>query len=405
MKLLIFEPEVAGHHPSYLRHLLQYWPTADTHLTFVVSPAFAQRHPAVIQTPSQAKVTWQPMTAQEWIWYEQSKRSVVRRAWVEWRLYGRYAKAMGVDQGLIMYVDRFQLPLALGLFLPCKTSGIFFRPKLHYATLSAHRPTRREQTQAWREQGFWRRALRHRQLKTLFTLDPLAVTPLRGLGGRANIVHLPDPVAMHPPDQAAVTQLQQALGLAPTRKTFLLFGALDQCKGIYPLLTALRQLSLAQQAQLTLLVVGSMADTERAALLAALAEFQCHSAVQLVLQDHFIPDEAIPHYFALADVVLALYQHHVGSSGVLLWAAAAGKAVFASDYGLLGEQVRQQQLGCVVDSTQPAAIAKGLAALLTGEPSQMIDRAKATRFVQENRVECFVETICANLLPASSYPG
>jgi glycosyltransferase involved in cell wall biosynthesis len=203
---------------------------------------------------------------------------------------------------------------------------------------------------------------------------------------------------MHPPDQAAVTQLQQTLGLAPARKIFLLFGALDQRKGIYPLLNALRQLPPAQQTQITLLVVGSMADTERAALLAALAEFQRHSAVQLVVQDHFIPDEAIPHYFALADVVLALYQHHVGSSGVLLWAAAGGKAVLASDYGLLGELVRRHQLGYLVDSTQPAAIAKGLAALLTGEPNRLIDRAKATRFVQENRVECFVETICTNLV-------
>jgi glycosyltransferase involved in cell wall biosynthesis len=323
---------------------------------------------------------------------------LVQRAWVEWRLYCRYATQTRAEQGLIMYVDRFQLPLALGLFLPCKTSGIFFRPKLHYATLPAHRPTRREQAQAWREQGFWRRALRHRQLKTLFTLDPLAVTPLRGLGGRAHVVHLPDPVEMHPPDQAAVTQLQQTLGLAPARKIFLLFGALDQRKGIYPLLNALRQLPPAQQTQITLLVVGSMADTERAALLAALAEFQRHSAVQLVVQDHFIPDEAIPHYFALADVVLALYQHHVGSSGVLLWAAAGGKAVLASDYGLLGELVRRHQLGYLVDSTQPAAIAKGLAALLTGEPNRLIDRAKATRFVQENRVECFVETICTNLV-------
>lgn len=397
--LLIFDLEVVGHHPGYLRHLLRYWPDEQIHLHFVVAPALAARHPTLVQTPSRATVSWTPITLAEWQWYEKSKGSLVQRAWVEWRLFCRYATQTRADQGLIMYVDRFQLPLALGLFLPCKTSGIFFRPKFHYATLPTHRPTRREQAQALREQWLWRRALRHRQLKTLFTLDPLAVTPLCGLGGSANVVHLPDPVAMHPPDRAAVTQLRQGLGLAPARKIFLLFGALDQRKGVYPLLNALRQLPPAQQAQITLLVVGALAAAERAALLAALAEFQRHSPVQLVVYDHFIADEAIPHYFALADVVLALYQHHVGSSGVLLWAAAAGKAVLASDYGLLGELVRRHQLGCLVDSTQPAAIAKGLTALLTGEPSRLIDRAKATRFVQENRVECFVETLCTQLLP------
>lgn len=392
MKLLIFDLEVVGHHPGYLRHLLRYWPDGQTHLHFVVAPVLAERHPALVQTPSCATVSWSSITMAEWQWYEKSKGSVVQRTLVEWRLFCRYAAQTRAEQGLIMYVDRFQLPLALGLFLPCKTSGIFFRPKLHYATLPTHRPTRREHAQALREEWLWRRALRHRQLKTLFTLDPLAVAPLRGLGGRAHVVHLPDPVEMHPPDQAGVTQLRQTLGLAPTRKVFLLFGALDQRKGIYPLLTALRQLPPVQQAQITLLVVGSMADTERAALLAALAEFQRHSAVQLVLRDHFIPDEAIPHYFALADVVLALYQHHVGSSGVLLWAAAAGKAVLASDYGLLGELVRQYHLGLAVDSTKPDAIAVGLSRFLAGPPLTF-NQGAATHFAAANTPASFVQRL------------
>jgi len=280
----------------------------------------------------------------------------------------------------------------LRCFLPCKTSGIFFRPKFHYTTLPAHRPTRREQGNALREQWLWRRALGHRQLKTLFTLDPLAVAPLRGLGARANVVHLPDPVAMHPPDPAAVTQLRQTLGLAPGRKIFLLFGALDQRKGIYPLLAALRQLPPVQQAQITLLVVGSMVNAERVALLAALAEFQRQSAVQLVAQDHFIPDEAIPHYFALADVVLALYQRHVGSSGLLLWAAAAGKAVLASDYGLLGELVRQHQLGLTVDSTAPGAIATGLCRFLAGPPLTF-DQGAAMHFAAANAPASFAQRL------------
>jgi glycosyltransferase involved in cell wall biosynthesis len=395
MKLLIFDLEVDGHHPGYLRHLLRFWPDEQTYLHFVVAPTLAERHPVLVQTPSRARVSWSPITLAEWQWYEKSKGSLVQRAWVEWRLFCRYATQTRAEQGLIMYVDRFQLPLALGLFLPCKTSGIFFRPKLHYATLPAHRPTRREQAQAWREQGFWRRALRHRQLKTLFTLDPLAVTPLRALGGCAHVVHLPDPVEIHPPDQAAVTQLQQTLGLAPARKIFLLFGALDQRKGIYPLLNALRQLPPAQQTQITVLVVGSMADTERAALLAALAEFQRHSAVQLVLQDHFIPDEAIPHYFALADVVLALYQHHVGSSGVLLWAAAAGKAVLSSDYGLLGELVRRHHLGLTVDSSDPGAIVAGLGRFLGGQQPNF-DQSAASHFAAANRPEQFVQCLWRN---------
>ena len=391
--LLIFELEVAGHHPGYLRHLLHYWPEADTHVTFVVSPEFAQRHPDVMQTPTQATITWQPITAQELCWYKQSKRSVVQRAWVEWLLYCRYAKTMQVDQGLIMYMDRFQLPLALRCFLPCKTSGIFFRPKFHYRQLNERQPTGKERIDSLREQWLWRSALRHPQLKTIFCLDPLAVEPVRALGGATAVVHLPDPVELYPQPAAAVTMLRQTLGIDPARKVFLLFGMIDQRKGIYQVLAALQQLSITQQKQVTLLLVGSLAQTDRAAVLAEIERLRQNLSVQVILQDYYVPEDEIQLYFAIADVVLALYQRHVGSSGILIRAAAAGKPVLASDYGLMGELVRRHYLGLVVDSTQLTAITRGIVALLAEDPPSLINQKKAAYFANENQALHFVQTI------------
>ena len=118
------------------------------------------------------------------------------------------------------------------------------------------------------------------------------------------------------------------------------------------------------------------------------------SAVQLVTHDKFIPDEQIQPYFGLADIVLALYQHHIGMSAILIRAAAAGKPVLASDYGLMGELVRRHQLGCAVDSTQPAAIAQELATFLAGQPSSTLNLQKAAQFAQENHAACFAQAIC-----------
>lgn len=393
MKFVIFDLEVIGHHPGYLQHLLRYWPETDIHLVFVVSPELAMRHPAVVQTPTSAKVTWQPITQEELHWYETSKRSLVRRSWVEWQLYRRYTKKMQADQGLIMYLDRFQLPLALRLSLPCQTSGIFFRPRFHYSQYSARVPTRQERLHAQREQGLWRSALRHRQLKTLFCLDPLAIEPLRALKGQSAVAHLPDPLELYPHTAQAVTTLRQSVGLEPGRKVLLLFGMIDQRKGIYQVLAALQQLSINQQKQVTLLLLGQIAQTERAKVLLEIDRLTQTSAVQVILHDQYVPEEMIQLYFELADAALALYQRHVGSSGILIRAAAAGKPVLASDYGLMGELVRRHCLGLVVDSTQLTAITRGITALLAEAPASLINQKKAACFANENQALHFVQTI------------
>jgi glycosyltransferase involved in cell wall biosynthesis len=393
MNLLIFEPEISGHHPGYLRHLLHYWPKAETHLIFVVSPEFAQRHLDVMQTPTQATVTWQPMTAQELRWYEQSKRSVVRHVWVEWRLYCRYAKTMQADQGLIMYMDRFQLPLALRLVSPCPMSGIFFRPKFHYRQLNQRQPTAKERLSALREQWLWRSALRHPQLKTLFCLDPFAVEPLRALGGHTPVVHLPDPVEIYPQSAAAVTTLRQTLGIDPARKILLLFGMIDRRKGIYQVLEAVQQLGGDHQAQLTLLLVGPLAEVDKANVLAQIDTITQDSAVQIVVCDDFVPDTQIQAYFDIADLVLALYQRHVGMSAILVRAAAAGKPVLASDYGLMGELVQRHQLGFVVDSSDATAIATKVRHFFEQPTVSSFVPTAAVNFARENSAAAFVQLL------------
>lgn len=392
-RLLIFEPEVAGHHPGYLQHLLRYWPDAQTHLHFVVSPEFAVRHQDVMQTACRAQVTWEPMTTAELQLYTASKRSLLRRTWMEWQLYCRYAQKSQADQGLIMYLDRFQLPLALRLFLPCQTSGIFFRPKFHYKQYNERVLTRKERLHSFRERWLWRSALHHPQLKTLFCLDPLAVEPLRALGGRSAVVHLPDPVEISPQSAAEVDMLRQKLAIEPARKVLLLFGVIDRRKGIYQVLDAVQQLSISQQKQITLLLVGQLMQSEQAGIRAEIDRLTQKLAMQIIVHDQFVPEAEIQLYFELADVALALYQRHVGSSGILLRAAAAGKPVLASDYGLMGELVRRHQLGWTIDSTAPRIIANQLSRLVRQPAEVMFDQVEAAQFAAQNSASAFTHVL------------
>ena len=395
MNIVVFDLEITGHHPGYIRHLLRHWPDPNTTLTLVVSPEFLQAHGDVVQTKTDAAVTWSPITADELRWYTASKSAPLRRAWIEWQLFCRYAKKVHADHGLVMYIDRFQLPLALHLPIPCPISGIYFRPKFHYTNFSNHRPAKGEWLKAQREQLLWRSALRHSKLRTLFSLDPLAVEPLCRLNSSARIRHLPDPVETYPSSSLTIS-LKQTLGIDPQRKVFLLFGVLDKRKGIYQILAGLKQLSESQQAQITLLLIGPLAEPKQRG--AEIQATEHDTAVQIILQDRFVPDEQIQPYFEIADVVLALYQHHVGMSAIVVRAAAAGKPVLASDYGLMGELVKRYSLGIAIDSTKISQIVQGFNDFLKKNLNSIFDINSASRFAQANLPKQFVKTLSQNML-------
>jgi glycosyltransferase involved in cell wall biosynthesis len=74
-------------------------------------------------------------------------------------------------------------------------------------------------------------------------------------------------------------------------------------------------------------------------------------------------------------------------SGAMVRAAAAGRPLLASNYGLMGEMIRRHSLGLTVDSSMPDEIARGIMKFAEYDPLQMFDHAKARRFADENSSE------------------
>ena len=398
MNIMLFDLKTTGHHATYLHHLLQYGLHNDNQVKIVVTPKFMAQHVNVINAAAQygRQVEWVPITADEYSWHQANSHSLVKRVWVEWQLFCRYAKQLQIEQALVMYIDHFQLPLALGLAAPCAIAGIYFRPTFHYKQFMGNSLSLSDRLRAWRQETLWRRALHHPQLRVLFSLDPLAVAPLQQLGG-AKIVQLPDPIQWCEPSSDRVHTLSNELCLKTQRCKFLLFGTLHERKGIFPLLAAIKQLPADQQQQIALLLVGQIMADNKTKFLMEIKEMTQQLPIQIVVHNEFVAEADVPAYFMLADVVLASYQQHVGSSGILLWAAAAGKPVLASEYGLIGELVRHHHLGVTVDSTQPREIAQGIKAFLTNNPDTLFSRPAAGQFATANSAKHFAQTVWKNL--------
>lgn len=403
-RFMLFDLALGGHHGNYIRHLLEFWVDQQLsgYLDIVVVPDFLRVHAEVaawIATLDRPEIRLLPITNQEADSLPPRNSGINRtlRNFQEWKLFGKYAATLRSDQALLMYFDTCELPIALGLSSPCPFSGIYFRPTFHYADFASDPLSRQEKLQQWREKAILNRVLKHPQLHTLFCLDPFAVKQLAQWSQTTTVVPLADPVDPHPSPHLPVETLRDRLGLQAGRMVFLLFGALDGRKGIAQILDAISLLPPDLCQRLCLLLAGATSATEQALIQPKIERLRQTHPVQVIEHYQFISEEDVSSYFQLADVVLATYQRHVGMSGILLLAAAAGKPVLSSNYGLMGELVRRYSLGIAVDSTVPVEIARGLTRCLSAAPETLGNPGAMQSFAEQNSAQHYARTIFQQL--------
>ncbi|HEY9603282.1 MAG TPA: glycosyltransferase [Allocoleopsis sp.] len=400
-KLLVFELGYTGHYSSYLRHLAEYWCKHQLpgHLDIVVSPSFVKHHGEVLEIAAscqQNNLNFVAITPAEEASLIPRKSSMNRalRSFQEWKLLRKYATQLGATHCLLLYFDSFQSAIASGAKLPCPFSGIYFRPTFHYRTFAGYVPSWRNRLQHWREKFvILPRIMNHPQLRSLFCLDPFVVKPMERFRSKASAIHLPDPVQIYGvPKQHDLKTFKESLGIEPGRTVFLLFGALyDGRKGVHQVLDAISALSPDLCQKLCLLLVGQLGDNSP--IPAQLAELSQNLPLQAIIRDGFVPEQDVQLYFQSADVILAPYQRHIGMSGILVQAAAAGRPLLSTNYGLMGEITRCWQLGLAVDATDPSEIAKGLTRFLLESSDELSDRTKMAAFAELNSAEHFASLI------------
>lgn len=398
--ILLFELTSDGHHPGFLQYLVQYWLQIQPSgvLQIVVAPEFFDLYPDIVALAAQAATRTIQFTAVsiDEIAQVQRQTSLISYSWTVWNLFCKYAAQLRATHAVLMFFDSFQIPLALGRTAPCSISGIYFRPTFHYNQFSTHRPSWRDRVRAWRQKLLLAQTLKHPQLKTLFSMDWLAVPTIQAFKRQVKILPLADPITQYTPELQAIEQARSQLGIDPNRRVFLLFGKISGRKGVVQVLEALHNLTPDAAAQICLLIVGCIEPDVKAQMQAQLATLSQHP-VQIVVCDRYFEATELQDYLGLAHVVLAPYQQHVGTCATMLHAANAQKPVIVSNYGLMGELARQYELGLVIETREIQQIAQAMMNCLdaktrAGNPEKMRD------FARQNLWTTFAETIFREVL-------
>lgn len=376
--VMLFDLGIEGHHANYIRYIIEYWIQNQIHknLFILVTSKFLEIHSNLLNLKSgvrENRIKFLTISSNEEVNLK-LQETILSRAFFEWNIFCDYANQLKIDEGLLMYFDYFQIPIIFGKRSPCRISGIYFRPTLHYKFLSSYKFSWKESLRDLRKNLILRLALKQPQLKTLFCLDPLAIEHMQKFNSKTKVIYLPDPMEPHIVDPSRVKLLREGLNIQDSeKKILLLFGVLDDRKGIYQVLEAVQKLDINVSSQICLLFVGKVALHEKEKFQKNTLHTSNSCPVEIHVRDEFVPDEDVKLYFEIADLILIPYQQHVGMSGVFLHAVAAKKPLISSDYGLLGYLTRQYHLGLSIDCSSSEEIKNGVLQCIVNQENGVVN--------------------------------
>ena len=399
---VIFEPDAEGHPCEWLKHLMHFAAAdeRDYRVHFVVARELYDELAADGAASRQDRVRVVPL--------EPSEQALCRhpllpvRGFARWWVMRRHLERTRSEAGHFLSMDHLTLPLALSLGAGGRRlCGILFRPSVHYRALGNYEPSLKEWLRDARKALLYPLMLRNAAVHRVLTLDPYFPTYAQGRYGRGEKVRaVVDPV--HPFVNETPEERVLADTMPTDRVTLLLFGFLTERKGILSLLEALHRLPADAAGKVGVMIAGKVDPALRERVRAGLDRLAREQPRLWVhLEDRRLSGGEINALIKEASVVLAPYPRFVGSSGVLLWAAQAGKPVLTQDLGLLGCLARTHRLGLALDTTDSETLSKGIEYISESESSSYFDQESAANYIRHQSPQNFASEIFSSLMRTS----
>lgn len=402
--LLLFEPDVRGHAPEWIEHLLDRLVRFGHALTVSVAvpSSLATELSGWTRRRGSARVRMLPLSPLETALCNSPRLAISGLArWWTMRARLRQTRA---DHGVFLCLDHLSLPFGMGLKVgKADVSGVLFRPSVHYPPDPHHAPTPGERMRDLHKAVLYPLMLRNPAIRAVWSLDPYfpAFAAKRYRHGH-KVRPAPDPA--YPFQKAAGTwqggdDAVPARLVPPGRTLFLIFGVLSERKGTLALVDALRRMEPRYAGSIAVMAAGTVDPAIESRLKQALSELhETRPEIWMRFDNRRLTMGEIAVHIAGADVVLAPYQRFVGSSGVMLWAAGAGKPIITQSYGLLGRLTRDFRLGVDIDTSDPSEIASAMVAAVRDGPQSLADPAGMARFVESHSPEIFTTRILEGAL-------
>lgn len=188
---------------------------------------------------------------------------------------------------------------------------------------------------------------------------------------------------------------RRALGIPGDAIVVLVYGALDDSKGLDALLGSMQADGFREE--VSVLVAGRQ-DPEIKALLASSHAKTLRDAGRIYERNDFLYSESEQEVFSASDIVWVGYRGQYISSGVLIKATMAGLPIVACEEGLIGWLTRNHELGLTVDIGDERAVATAISELTRNQELSRKFSENGRRFSMQHTVDAFGQAIGRELL-------
>ena len=180
----------------------------------------------------------------------------------------------------------------------------------------------------------------------------------------------------------------------PGRKIFVLFGYMQKRKGILQLLYSFKYLDKSIISQVVFYIAGKIDEKIKKEVIQIENGIrEIHDNIKLNIWDRYEKDKELVSLITSSDCILAPYQYFTGSSGVILWAAGAGKPIITQDYGLMRRWTYENKLGITTDTANPRKIAEAITKFLKPTNEKLYDMGKMRELADYNTPERFAKVV------------
>ncbi len=349
MNVLIIEVYLTGHHSVYFEKIAKAHLALGRTVTILVSnkciPAPILKQLAVQYPTSLRMITFEHLEC------ERAFNSIcgnLGRELAFWRLFNRSYRKVALEHSF----DYVFLPYldyclnAVGLlgtpFGKTPWGGICMRPAFHLQECGAIGP--RSKLLPIKKQLFLR-LLSSPTLKCIFTIDELLAKYVNDLNQvhSHKIKYAPDPA--EPPRKVDSLEIRKQIGIPENAMAILVYGALDERKGLDVLIDAVNKLDA--DSNIHLLLVGLQSNTIRKLLTSDSANM-LKNKKRIFEINEFVNDTIEQEVFAACDIVWVGYREHYTMSGVLVRAGMYSKPVISCEEGLIGWYTKNKCIGIAV---------------------------------------------------------
>lgn len=342
MRILIFDNEVEGHHLEYMHHLHEALANTRHEIIFLT----ARKHEEV-----RNKLEWTYASNISLVYLEDKEQklcdsfSLLRSAWYKSKIIRKYVKCYDINA--VWLITFIHLMPFLPFFLPqkVKISGILYRIYLYNQSISSFRLM-------LEKLRFWIMAIA-RNVDHIFVLnDHHAAKELNTIYHTDKFHFLPDPFMQ--PDLADVANIKANYCSNSSQKMWIHFGALEERKGTLDILKAIAKQTPEQAINNVFVIAGRVFPEMKDDFYNLLENHPYRK--QIYVHDEFCSYSFLYSLCFSCDAILIPYHNIIQSSGVIGYASFFEKPVVGPGTGLLGDIIKEYELGVTLDNITPETL-------------------------------------------------